>query len=828
MAQHATCPAWALPHPHRLQNSTAGLHSAGLLGHLNQYLQGDVDYRATEVQTLTSPFYAPAPASAYAPTPAAWLPLPAQPQVQVQIQLQGSGLVPLTPQLAQGVSSGLSTLFRAFNINFRVTGMVPSDVGRDVWPAMQLQLAAAAPAGLLPEPGTGMAAANAPSPEPEPPAGLPRPHARLLPEVATSLAAAGARDSTAKPPEELPGHTAGLLPEAGMAVVAPGPDLEPPEGLLGPVSTLSWPPPPRVPLSPCNMGLPAIPQASGAHMAVPPGPTGTRPHLQVLQSAAEPAPQPCQPANALRLGRALQAAAGPQTGCPAPATTQPPAAGATPEPAVPLPASEAQQPQKSPPNTAPTGFAVQAPHDAQYAALPDISSTPAHPKTGEVPRQQQRARLSTPLAADDPTAHREQGVAPAQPNDSAREQEGCTPTLFGPDAAPAASWTAAKTLFPLSLPEHQPTGEAAGVPGLSALLQPGSVRRRLQAAQQAEQAGHGQAGRAGLNTGSSTQEQEVPGGEAALEQAVHGTAGRATSGSGVHLCTQAGQQPCLAGRHLHFKHVQADRQADTVSKSMYRSHVNGHRDPTRHQTHQQAHPKSDHIGTSGGSPHKLMHHKHWPQLRSPSPDGPSQSPTPEAVSSHLNFTQLLSRLGLLMPSVPFIPPRSAQAWTLPPDFRYLTLPKPPSTSLSSTLGLNHHSPPQPSQIDASPPLLEQAHTARAELAFRLQQASPQPSLLRSSRALRILLQQAGPSLTPYINVTATLSPSGLLLNNEQPAPVFASMAVDSTRLNMAFVASLLHADGLPVENAVFLGSNLPGDSSGEGFMPCGLCCHAAA
>ena len=713
------------------------MRTAGWMGHLYQSLSGDVTYRVTEVQALTNPAYAPAPAPAYAPAPAAWLPLPAQPQVQVQIQLQGSGLVPLTPPLAQGVTSSLSTLFRAFNINFTVTGMVPSDVGRDVWSAMQLQLAAAAPTGVLPEPGSGIAAAHTPSAEPEAPAGLPRPRARLLPEVGTSMAAAANRSSTAKPP-------AGLLPEA--------------------------------------------------------------------------APQP---------------------GHPAPTATQPTAAGAaTPEPAAPLlPASEAQQPLISSPNAASTGFVVHAPHAAQPApaSLPDVFSTPAHPETGEVPRQRPRAHPSAPLAVDSPAARRKHGVAPAPSDDSARGQEGCTPALSGPeadvDAAPAASWTAANPLAPSAPPEHQPTGSGAGVPGLSGFLQPGSVCRRPQAALQPEHAVREPAGRAGLRSGNSAQEQDVPGGEAVLEQATQGTSGEAPSGSGGHLSTHAEQQSGVAGRYLHSKHVPADQQANAVSMSMYRSHVNGHRDPNQQQTHHQAHPRTQPSSTSSGSllaHDSLARHKHRPKLRSFSPDGPGQTPTPGAISAHLNFTQLLTRLGLFTSRLPVVPPRSAQAWTVPPDFTYLPLPKAHHTGQSPILDLAHHSPPQPSQIDASPPTLERPLTARAELAFRLQQASPQPSLLRSSRAVRILLQQAGPSLAPYINVTATLSPSGLLLNNAQPTPVFASMAVDSTRLNMAFVASLLHAGGLPVENAVFLGSDLPGDSSGEGFMHFSLCCHSAA
>ena len=747
-----------------LQKLTSTLRPAGLVGHLYQSLQGDVTYRATEVQALTNPAYAPVPAPAYAPAPAAWLPLPAQPQVQVQIQLQGSGLVPLTPQLARGVSSGLSTLFRAFNINFTVTGMVPSDGGRDVWPAMQLQLAAAAPMGMLPEPGSGMPAADAPSAEPEAPAGLPRPRARLLPETGTSMAAAAERSATAQPPAGLPRHTVGLLPEA--------------------------------------------------------------------------APQPGQPVSALRIGRALQAIARLWRSHPAPINIQPTATGAIPEPAAPLlPATEAQQPHPSPANTAPTGFVVQAPHAAQpaLASLPDIFSKPAHPEAGEVPRQRHRAHPDTPLAAGGPTAHCQHGVAPAQPKDSARGQDCCTPTLPGPeadpDAAPAATWTAANLLSPSEPWEHQPPRESAGVPGLSALLQPGSVCRRLQAAPQPEQAVHGQAGRAGLDARSSTQEPEVPGGEAPLQQAVYDPSGRAPSGSGSLLSTRPEQQSGLAGRHLHSRHVPADQQADTVSLSMYRSHVNGHRDPNQQQTHHQAHPRTQHSSTSSGSPHPhsaLARHRHWQELHSPAPDGPSQSPAPGATSAHLNFTQLLSRLGLLIPRLTIMPPHSPQAWTSPPDFRYLPLPEEHHTSETPISDLNHHSPPQPSQIDASPPILGQLHTARVEPAPQLQQAPPQPSLLRSSQAVRILLQQAAPSLTPYINVTATLSPSGLLLNKEQPVPVFASMAVDSTRLNMAFVASLLHADGLPVEKAVFLSSNLPGDSSGEGFMPCGLCCYSAA
>ena len=755
-------------------------------------------YRATEIQALTNPSYAPAPALAYAPAPAAWLPLPVQPQVQVQIQLQGSGLVPLTPQLAQGVSSGLSTLFRAFNINFTVTGMVPSDIGRDVWPAMQLQLAAAVPAGSLPEPGSGMAAAVAPSAEPGAPAGLPRPHARLLPEVGTSMAAAADPSSTAKSPAGLPRRSAGLLPEVGMAAAAPSlSDLERPAGLLSPVSTLTLPLPDGVQLRRSSTRPSDVPQARGAHIAATPGPTGSKSPIKALQAAAESAPQPGQPASAMRLGRALQAAAEPQAGHPAAATTQPTAAGATPEPAAPLPTSEVQHPPISSLKTAPSGFVAQAPHAAQQAAasLPDNSSPPAHPETlsetEDVPSQLHTAHPASPIAANGPTAPGEQGAVPAQPDDPARGQEGFTPTLSGPDPAPAAPWTAANLLLPSAPPKHQPLWEAADVPWLSALLQPGSVRRHLQAAPQPE-------------------------------QAVHGTAGRAPSGSGSHPVTQAEQQAHLPGRHLHSKHVQDGQQADAVSLSMYRSHVNGHRDPTQKQTHHQAHPRFDHNSTSNGSllgRDALAHHKHPPKLRSPSPERPSQSPAPGATSAHL---KLLTRLGLLTSRLPVPLPGSAQAWTIQPDFKYLPLPKAHPTSQSPISDLNHHSPPQPSQTDASPPILGQPHTARAEPVLQLQQASPQPSLLRPCRTLRILLQQADPSLTPYINVTATLSPSGLLLNKEQPAPVFASMAVDSTRLNMAFVGSLLHADGLPVENAVFLSSNLPGDSSGEEFMPSGL------
>ena len=800
-----------IAYPNLLQKLTSGLRPAGLLGHLNQSLQGDVTYRATEIQALTNPFYAPAPALAYAPAPAAWLPLPAQPQVQVQIQLQGSGLVPLTPQLAQGVSSGLSTLFRAFNINFTVTGMVPSDIGRDVWPAMQLQLAAAAPAGSLPEPGSGMAAAAAPSAEPGAPAGLPRPQARLLPEVGTSMAAATDPSSTVKPPAGLPRRSAGLLPEVGVAAAAPSlSDLALPAELLSPVSTLTLPPSDGAQHRRSSTGPSDVPQASGAHIAATPGPTGSKSHLKALQAAPEPAPQPGQPASAMGLSGALQAAAEPQTGHPAAATTQPTAAGATPEPAAPLPTSEVQQPQISPLKTAPAGFVAQALHAAQQAAasLPDNSSPPAHPETlsetEDVPSQLHTAHPASPIAANGPTAPKEQGVAPAQPDDPARGQEGCTPTLSGPDPALAAPWTAANLLLPPALLEHQPVWKAADVPWLSALLQPGPVRRRLQAAPQPE-------------------------------QAVHGTAGRTPSGSGFHSVTQAKQQAHLAGHHLHSKHVQDDQQADAVSLSMYQSHVSGHRNPFQKQTHHQAHPRFDHNSTSSGSllgRDALAHHKHRPKLRSPSPDGPSQSPAPGATSAHLNFTELLTRLGLLASRLPVALPGGAQAWTAPPDFTYLPFPKAHPTSQSPISDLNHHSPPQPSQTDASPPILGQPHTARAEPVIQLRQALPQPSLLRPCRALRVLLQQADPSLTPYINVTATLSPSGLLLNKEQPAPVFASMAVDSTRLNMAFVGSLLHADGLPVENAVFLSSNLPGDSSGEGFMPLWSviprCCMPAA